>query len=493
MPQDDADREYDVVVIGAGPVGENVADRAVQGGLSAVIVEDELVGGECSYWACMPTKALLRSGSALRAARRVPAAAQAVTGELDVAALLARRTSFTSDWDDAGQVQWLDNAGIDLVRGRAELTGERAVTIQTDDGPQHLTARVAVAVCTGTDALVPDIPGLVEATPWTSREATAVQQVPGSLAIVGGGVVACEMATIFADLGTEVTIVVRGPGLLSGAEPFAGEAVAKVLTERGVQIRFETQASAVIRSAPARAGSTGPGPGAVTLRCDDGAEVTCDEVLIATGRTPRTQGLGLPALGLTDGEWLGVDDTLRVQDASGAPIDWLYAVGDVNGRALLTHQGKYQARAVGDAIAARAAGAALDTQPWGAHVATADGSAVPQVIFTDPEVASVGLTAAQANDQGLGVRVVDIDLGTVAGAALHADGYTGQARMVVDTEREVLLGMTFVGSDVAELIHAGTVAVAGQVPLARLWHAVPSYPTISEVWLRLLEGYGRPG
>jgi len=170
---------------------------------------------------------------------------------------------------------------------------------------------------------------------------------------------------------------------------------------------------------------------------------------------------------------------------------WLYAAGDVNRRALLTHQGKYQARAVGDVIVARAKGEKVDDGSWGRHVATADARAVPQVVFTDPEVASVGLTAAAAAAAGLRTRVVDYDLGGVAGAALHAEGYQGQARMVVDEDRRVIVGLTLVGPDVAELIHAATIAIVGEVPLDRLWHAVPAYPTVSEIWLRLLETYGR--
>jgi dihydrolipoamide dehydrogenase len=218
-----------------------------------------------------------------------------------------------------------------------------------------------------------------------------------------------------------------------------------------------------------------------------GEQIDADEVLVAIGRTPNTEDIGLDSIGLKPGSWLTVDDALRVHGAG----DWLYAAGDVNRRALLTHQGKYQARALGDAIAARAKGEPVDTGAWSRHAATADLRAVPQVVFAEPEVASVGLTAAAAEKAGLRIRVVDYNLGAVAGSALHADGYQGQARMVVDEDRQVIAGFTLVGPDVAELIHAATIAVAGEVPIDRLWHAVPAYPTISEVWLRLLEAYGR--
>lgn len=469
-------REYDLVVIGAGPVGENVADRAVQGGLSVAIVESELVGGECSYWACMPSKALLRAGSALRAARDVGGAAQAVTGRLEIAAALKRRDAIVHEWNDASQVEWLQSAGIDLVRGHGRISGGRKVTVTDADGGETiLIARHAVAVSTGSAALLPDVPGLREAQPWTSRDATGVRNVPASLAILGGGVVGSEMATLFASFGTDVTLIARS-GLLGGVEAFAGEAVKQALTDAGADVRTGVEVARVERTAT----------GDVVVSLSDGTEVRAAELLVATGRVPRTQDLGVEAVGLEPGAWLEVDDTLRVRG-----VDWLYAVGDVNHRALLTHQGKYQARAAGDVIAARALGREVDDAPWGAHVATADHSAVPQVVFTDPEVAAVGRTEASARAAGIGIRVLDYDLSWVAGASTHADHYRGQARAIVDEERRVLIGATFVGPDVAELLHAATIAIVGEVPIDRLWHAVPSYPTLGEVWVRWLEAWGR--
>ncbi|MFC8681274.1 dihydrolipoyl dehydrogenase family protein [Microbacterium ureisolvens] len=468
-------REYDLIVIGAGPVGENVADRATQGGLSVVVVESELVGGECSYWACIPSKALLRPGAALRAARRVKGAAEAVTGDVDVAATLMRRDELVHHWDDTSQVDWLSGAGIDLVRGHGRLTGEREVTVTGSDGTEtQLSARHAVVVSTGSAALLPDIPGLREAQPWTSREATGVRDVPASLAILGGGVVGAEMATLFTSFGTAVTVIARS-GLLRGVEPFAGEAVAKALTDAGATVRTGVEVERVER-----------GEDGVVLSLSDGSDVRAEQVLVATGRVPRTTDIGLETIGLEPGSWLDVDDTLRVRG-----VDWLYAVGDVNHRALLTHQGKYQGRAAGDVIAARARAAEVDDRPWGAHVATADHSAVPQVVFTDPEVAAVGHTEESARAAGLGIRVLDYDLYWIAGASELADDYRGRARAIVDEERRVLVGATFVGQDVGELLHAATIAIVGEVPIDRLWHAVPSYPTISEVWLRWLEEYGR--
>lgn len=487
QPAPTADRSTDVIIIGAGPVGENVADRVVQGGLAATIVERELVGGECSYWACMPTKALLRDAAALRAARSLPAAGQAIGGALEPAAVLARRDRFASGWQDGGQVDWLRGAGIDLIRGHGRITGPRTVTVTAADGSTTTVhAREAVVIATGTGALLPSIPGLADSAPWTNREAAGARSIPRRLAIIGGGVVGSELATAFNALGSAVTLISR-TRLLPNVEAFAGDQVAESLRSSGVELRLDTDVKQVRRDAS----------GVIEMILSDRAIVIADEVLVATGRTPNTEDIGLERVGLTPGSWLTVDDALTVLDADGKPVGddidrgWLYAAGDVNRRALLTHHGKYQARALGDTIVARARGAEPDLSPWGRHAATADQRAVTQVIFTDPEVAAVGVTATQAQAEGTPVRVVDHDLGAVAGAALHADGYTGRARMIIDDQRNVLIGFTAVGPDVGELLHAATVAIVGEVPLDRLWHAVPAYPTISELWLRLLENDGR--
>ena len=468
--------EYDLIVIGAGAVGENVADRAAQGGLSVVIVESEIVGGECSYWACMPSKTLLRAGAALRGAREAPGAAEAVTGRVDALAALRRRDTVVHEWDDSSQVSWLQDTGIDLVRGHGEITGVREVTVRDDTGGDRvLRARHAVAVCTGSAALLPDVPGMAGAGLWTSREATSAHEVPESLVVIGGGVVACEMATAYASFGAAVTMIVRSTPL-KGFEPFVADRVAAGLRGLGVDVRTGVDVARVERD------------GDVIVILDDGSTVRAAEGLVATGRVPRTQGLGLEAVGVDANGWLDVDDTLLVRGS-----DWLYAVGDVNGRVLLTHEGKYQARAAGDVIAARALGRDVDAAPWGAHVATADHAATPLVIFTEPQVASVGLTAARAEAAGIRVRTLDYDLSWVAGATTYSDSYQGTARAVVDDDRGVLVGATFAGQDVAEMLHAATIAIVGEVPMSRLWHAVPPYPTLSEVWLRWLEEYGRPG
>ncbi|WP_326816283.1 NAD(P)/FAD-dependent oxidoreductase [Streptomyces sp. NBC_01762] len=467
-------RTYDVVVIGAGPVGENVAERARAAGLSTVIVERELLGGECSFWACDPSKALLRPVVARADARRIPGLNPAVAGPLDVEAVLAHRDKMSSYWKDEDQVDWLDSVDVDLIRGHGRLTGPKQVAVQTPDGETvALTARHAVVVSTGTGTALPPIPGLDTVRPWTSREATSAGKVPGRLAVVGGGVVAVEMATAWQALGSQVTMLVLEDALLQRMEPFAGELVADGLREAGVDIRFETSVTSLAREG-----------GEVRITLADGGHLAADEILLATGRAPRTWDLGLETIGLTPGDWLKVDDTFRVTDVADG---WFYAVGDVNHRALMTHQGKYQARIAGAVIGARANGEPVDDTPWGAHVATADHSAVPQVVFTTPEVASVGLTSREAEQSGRRIEVVDYDLAHIAGAHQYGEDYRGHARMLIDTDRNTVVGVTFAGPGVGELVHSATIAVAGEVPLDRLWHAVPAFPTLGEIWLRLLE------
>jgi pyruvate/2-oxoglutarate dehydrogenase complex dihydrolipoamide dehydrogenase (E3) component len=471
--------EFDVVVLGAGPIGQNVAERARAAGLNVAMVERELVGGECSYWACVPSKALLRPVIALSDVRRVDGAREAVTGSINPAGVFGRRDRYVTNWDDTDQADWVAGIGATLVRGHGRLDGPRRVVVATPSGDEvQLTARHAVVVCTGSRSALPDLPGIADARPWTNRQATDSSFVPARLAVVGAGGVGVEMATAWQGLGSKVTLLARGSGLLPRMEPFVGELIGRGLADAGVDVRAGVSVRALSRPNP---------DGPVTLELDDDTELQVDEVLFATGRAPLTDDIGLATVGLTPGSWLDVDDTCRVRAIDDG---WLYAAGDVNHRALLTHQGKYQGRIAGAAIGARAAGTPLDTEPWGTHATTADHYAVPQAFFTDPEAAAVGLTAEQAEQAGHHVRTVDIEIGDVVkGAQLYADGYQGRARMVVDEDQRYLLGMTLVGPGVTEMLHSATIAVAGQVPIARLWHAVPCFPTISELWLRLLEAY----
>lgn len=481
----DLEREFDVIVIGAGAVGENVADRVVQGGLSAVLVETELVGGECSYWACMPSKALLRPGTALHGAQTVPGSAQAVTRTLDTAAVLKRRDYFTANWQDDSQVKWVQDTGIELIRGRGWLTAPRRVSVAGRDGNTYaLTARHAVVVATGSTPTIPPVEGLGDLDYWTTREATSAHDIPERLAVLGGGVAGTELAQAFARLGSTVTLVARG-SLLRAYPEDASNLVAAGLRADGVQLRLHTRTESVRAN----------GDGTFLLTLEGGITVTAEKLLVSTGRHPALEGLGLENVGITGSEGgtlrLSTDSTGLVggtPDDGGAP--WLYAVGDAAGKVMLTHQGKYEARATGDAISARAKGQLNGhPQPWSKYAQTADEHAIPNVVFTDPELANVGRSVQQAERDGFRVSSVELPI-QVAGSSLHAENYEGWAQLVIDEDRRVLLGATFAGPDVAELLHAATIAVVGEVPLDRLWHAVPSYPTVSEVWLRLLERYG---
>jgi pyruvate/2-oxoglutarate dehydrogenase complex dihydrolipoamide dehydrogenase (E3) component len=452
------DRSFDVVIIGAGPAGEVSAGRLANGGLEVALVEQHLVGGECSFYACMPSKALLRPGQVLAEARRVPGAAEAVTGELDVERVFERRDAAAHHFSDAEQLPWIEERGIALVRGHGRLASERVVQV----GDETLTARRAVIIATGTKAAIPPIPGLREARPWTNREATTAHEAPDSLIVLGAGTSGIELADAYASLGTEVTVIEAAPRILGREEPFAGEQVSASLADRGVAVRVGTKATAVRRA-----------DGRVTVEVEDGSSVSADEILVAVGRQPHTDDLGVDTLGLEPGKPVVVDDTLRVPGH-----DWLYAIGDVNGRVLLTHMGKYQGRLAADRILGRE----LPLR--------SDGPLSPRVTFTEPQVAAVGHTLASAQEAGIDARAVDVPTGGNPGGSFVGKGAPGTARIVVDEQRRVIVGATFTGVEVAEAIHAATIAVIAEVSLDDLWHAVPCFPTRSELWLKLLEAYG---
>ncbi len=451
--------EFDVVVVGAGPAGEVCAGRLGAGGLGVALVERELVGGECSYYACMPSKALLRPGQVLAEARRVPGAAEAVDGKLDVAAALRRRDEVVHDLHDDAQLPWLAERQIELVRGDAILTGEREVGV----GERTLRARRAVVLATGSSAAIPPMPGLRECRPWTNREVTTAHAIPASLLILGGGVVGVEMACAYASFGARVTVVEGSERLIAHEEPLASEQVREALEAQGVEVVLGIAAVAARRRPD----------GDVTLELADDRTLVGEELLVAVGRRPNTDDLGLEGLGLEPGKPVAVRDGMRAVEH-----EWLYAIGDVNGRALLTHMGKYQARVAATHILGHPA------------PLLSDGPQSPRVIFTEPQVAAVGHTLASAREAGLRARAVDVPTGGNAGGSFVGHEAPGTCRLVLDEDRGTIAGATFTGVEVAESLHAATIAVVGEVPIERIWHAVPCFPTRSEVWLNLLEAIG---
>lgn len=446
----DQARQCDVVVIGTGPGGEALATRLAREGLDVVAVESRLVGGECPYWGCIPSKMLIRAANVLAEARRAPALAGTAVVEPDFALVARRiREQATDAWDDTVAAGRLAEAGVTLVRGHGRIVAERSVEVEAADGTRsRLTARRAVVLNPGTRPSVPPIEGLAATPLWTNREALEADQLPASLAVIGGGPIGLELAQAFARFGTRVTVLEVGPRILGPEEPEASQVLTDVLRAEGVEVRTDVGLERVDHDGSAFA---------VTLA--DGT-VTAERLLVAAGRRPNIDDIGLEAIGLEPGRSLAVDDAGRVEgDAS----DWLLAIGDVVGRGAFTHVSMYQAQRAGDAILGRDVPAYDQT--------------FPRATFTDPEVGGVGLTEKQARERGLDVWVGVAPLGESSRGFVHGPGHEGVVKVVVDAARGVLVGATFVGPAGGESVSGLGVAVRAEVPVATLRNSIYAYPT----------------
>ncbi|MCW2925120.1 MAG: putative pyridine nucleotide-disulfide oxidoreductase [Thermoleophilia bacterium] len=458
------DETYDVIVVGGGPGGEACSVAVTKAGGTAAMVERDLVGGECPYWGCMPSKALLRPPQALAEAQRTPGALESLGSVLDLDAVLARRDEVVRGLDDSSHADRVAKHGVEIVRGDGRLDGERRVVVRMPDGSERtLQARRAVVIATGTRAAMPPIDGLAESNPWTNREATLVQDVPESLAVLGGGVIGVELAQAFSAFGAKVTVLEGSDRLIPREEPEASALVREALERTGVTVRCGHSVTRVERD-----GDDAP----FTIHLEEGEPVTAERLLVAVGRTGNIEGLGLESVGVEParGQTVTTTDCMRVGEH-----DWLYAVGDITGRAQLTHSAVYQAK-----VAARNA-MGVETH------CVEDEYAAPRVVFTEPNVCGIGHTTASAEAAGLRVRTYDRDPQRVAAGSFYGRGTEGFARLVVSEDDGCILGATFVGSDIAELLHSATIAIIGRVPLERLRHCVPAFPTRSEVWSRFVD------
>lgn len=447
------DTDVDAIVIGMGPGGEVVASRLLSGGKRVAVVERELIGGECGYWACIPSKALLRPPEVQADAER---AAGTARPELSWPALRDYRDKMVRHLDDRKQVAGYEQQGATVVKGAAEIVGRDPWRVRAGD--RELTA-AHVVVATGSAALRPPIDGLDQVPVWTNREATGLREIPGRAVMIGGSAVGVELGQFLARMGTSVTMVQRGPRLLDREEPRVGELVAEHLRGDGVEVRVGCQATAVRRD------------GADTVvEVDDGSTVRTDVVILGAGRRPRTDGLGLAELGVepAEGGGLAVDRHCRVTE------DGLWAVGDVTGVALFTHVAKYQGRVVADTILGKPR--------------TTDYTGVPRVVFGDPEIAAVGLTGAHAQEQGIEVATAEVDLTKVlARPWTYQTEPVGTLGLLADRERGVLVGAWAVAPLAGEWIHQAALAIRVGIPITTLLDGIAQFPTYSEGYLNALE------
>ncbi|WP_081290881.1 dihydrolipoyl dehydrogenase family protein [Mycobacterium asiaticum] len=465
-----ATTDFDVIVVGGGVGGVAAVRKLAAMGLSVALVEDRLIGGECHYWGCNPSKTLLRPIEVFNLAKTVPGVREVISDKhVNVAAVLAKRDAIIEHLSDQDRTASLQQAGVGVFHGFGRLSGERTVRVtytQEDTTEAVLTARHAVVVATGTRPNMPQVPGLAQARPWTNRDLTTMARVPPRALVVGGGPVGVEFATILTGLGSAVTLLVRENALLLNCEPDARELVAESLRSKGVTIYFETEMSAVSR----------PVAGGPVTATFSGQTIEVDEVVLAAGRRTNTDNIGLETVGLPGREFLAVNDHLQVVGVTGC---WLYALGDTTGRARLSHISTYHGRLVAEIIAAVATGCQLSET----ELIARDAGSVAQVIFTEPQVAWVGRTENQSRAEGFAVRTRTASYpGTLSFLVLFRDGFQGWAKLVINAETNTLLGATFVGPEFSELIQAATLAIVAQVPVSLLRHAVAPHPTVNQVW-----------
>ncbi|HEX2130851.1 MAG TPA: NAD(P)/FAD-dependent oxidoreductase [Actinophytocola sp.] len=441
--------EVDVVVIGMGPGGEDVGARLARAGLAVVGVDARLVGGECPYYACVPTKMMIRATDALGEARRVDTLAGSASVQRDWAPVAARiREEATDDWDDTVAVDRFTDAGGEFVRGRGRITAPREVTVSTADGERVFRPRRGIVLNTGTDPAVPAIDGLAETPYWTNRDAVAVEEVPGSLVVLGGGPVGCELAQVFSRFGAAVTVVQHADRLLPADEPEAGELLAEAFEAEGITVRTGMSAARVRYEA-----------GRFSVKLDNGEELAVDRLLVAAGRRTGLAALGVGAVGLPE-DARGVETDERMRAADG-----LWAIGDITGKGAFTHVSVYQARiAAADILGEDGA-------------ETADYRAVPRVTFTDPEVGSVGLSEEAARAKGLTVRTGLTRIPSSSRGFIHKVGNEGFVKLVEDADRGVLVGATAAGPSGGEVLGALVVAVHAEVPTTLLRQMIYAYPT----------------